>query len=91
MQFSPAVTTVTRKLIPKKIFDTVTLGTPGLMTFMRTSKDWNTGTSYAPVIQYTDTTNGGNTGIANQLDSNRQNTRVSMDFEPKMAYKPVVS
>jgi len=90
MQFSPAVTTVTRKLIPKKIFDTVTLGTPGLMTFMRTSKDWNTGTSYAPVIQYQDTTNGGNTGIANQLDSDRQNTRVSMDFEVKMAYKPVV-
>jgi len=64
MQFSPAVTTITRKAIPKKIFDTVTLGTPGLMTFMRTAKDWNTGTSYAPVIQYQDTTNGGNTGIA---------------------------
>ena len=90
MQFSAAVTTVTRKAIPKKIFDTVTLGTPGLMTFMRTAKDWNTGTSYAPVIQYQDTTNGGNTGIANQLDSDRQNTRVSMDFEVKMAYKPVV-
>lgn len=90
MTFSAAVTTVTRKLIPKKVFDTVTLGTPGLMTFMRTAKDWRTGTSYAPVIQYTDTTNGGNTGIANQLDSDRQNTRVSMDFEVKMAYKPVV-
>jgi hypothetical protein len=90
MQFSPAVTTVTRKLIPKKVYDTVTLGTPGLQTFMRTAKKWTTGTSYAPVIQYTDTTNGGNTGIANQLDSDRQNTRVSMDFEVKMAYKPVV-
>ena len=90
MQFSAAVTTVTRKAIPKKIFDTVTLGTPGLMTFMRTAKAWNSGTSYAPVIQYQDTTNGGNTGIANQLDSDRQNTRVSMDFEVKMAYKPVV-
>jgi len=90
MQFSEAVTTVTRKMIPGKVYDTVTLGTPGLMTFMRTAKDWSTGTSYAPVIQYQDTTNGGNTGIANQLDSDRQNTRVSMDFEVKMAYKPVV-
>lgn len=90
MQFSPAVTTITRTLIPKKIFDTVTLGTPGLMTFMRASKEWTTGTSYAPVIQYQDTTNGGNTGIANQLDSDRQNTRVGMNFEVKMAYKPVV-
>lgn len=90
MQFSAAVTTVTRNLIPKKVFDTVTLGTPGLMTFMRRAKEWTTGTSYSPVIQYQDTTNGGNTGIANQLDSDRQNTRVSMDFEVKMAYKPVV-
>lgn len=90
MQFSPAVTTITRNMIPKKIYDTVTLGTPGLMTFMRTSKEWISGTSYSPVIQYQDTTNGGNTGIANQLDSNRQNTRVSMDFQVHMAYKPVV-
>lgn len=90
MQFSSAVTTVTRSLIPKKIYDTVTLGTPGLMTFMRTAKSWDTGTAYEPVIQYQDTTNGGNTGIANQLDSDRQNTRVSMSFTPKMAYKPVV-
>lgn len=90
MQFSPAVTTVTRTFIPKKVFDTITLGTPGLMTFLRTAKDWSTGLKYEPVIQYQDTTNGGVTGVADELDSDRQNTRVSMSFEPKMAYKPVV-
>lgn len=90
MQFSTAVTTVTRTRIPKRIYDTVTLGTPGLQTFLRTAKEWSTGTAYAPVIKYQDTTNGGNTGIADQLDSDRQNVRTSMSFNPKMAYKPVV-
>jgi len=90
MKFSAAVTTVTRTMILKKVYDTVTLGTPGLMTFMRTAKEWSTGTAYEPVIQYQDTTNGGNTGIADQLDSDRENTRASMSFDVKMAYKPVV-
>lgn len=90
MQFSSAVTTVTRTLIPKRVYDTVTLGSPGLQTFLRTAKEWSTGTKYEPIIKYQDTTNGGNTGIANQLDSNRQNVRTNMSFEVKMAYKPVV-
>lgn len=90
MTFSTAVTTVTRTLIPKRVYDTVTLGSPGLQTFLRTAKEWTTGTKYEPIIKYQDTTNGGNTGIANQLDSNRQNVRVNMSFEIKMAYKPVV-
>lgn len=90
MQFSSAVTTVTRTMIPRRVYDTVTLGSPGLQTFLRTSKEWTTGTKYEPIIKYQDTTNGGNTGIANQLDSNRQNVRTNMSFEVKMAYKPVV-
>lgn len=90
MQFSSAVTTVTRTKIPKRVYDTVTLGTPGLQTFLRTAKEWTSGTKYEPIIKYQDTTNGGNTGIADQLDSNRQNTRVNMSFEVKGAYKPVV-
>lgn len=90
MTFSSAVTTVTRTMIPKRVYDTVTLGSPGLQTFLRTAKEWTTGTKYEPIIKYQDTTNGGNTGIANQLDSNRQNVRVNMSFEVKMAYKPVV-
>jgi hypothetical protein len=90
MQFSTAVTTTVRTLIPKKVYDTVTLGTPGLMTFLRTSKEWKTGYQYQPLIKYQDTTNGGVTGVADQLDSDRQNVRVNMTFNPKMAYKPVV-
>lgn len=90
MQFSSAVTTVTRTMIPKRVYDTVTQGTPGLMTFLRTSKAWETGTKYEPIIKYQDSTNGGNTGIADQLDSNRQNVRTNMSFEVKAAYKPVV-
>jgi len=90
MTFSTAVTTTVRTLIPKKVYDTVTLGTPGLMTFLRTSKEWKTGYQYQPLIKYQDTTNGGVTGVADQLDSDRQNVRVNMTFNPKMAYKPVV-
>lgn len=90
MQFSTAVTTTVRTLIPKKVYDTVTLGTPGLMTFLRTAKEWKTGYQYQPLIKYQDTTNGGVTGVADQLDSDRQNVRVNMTFNPKMAYKPVV-
>lgn len=90
MQFSNAVTTVTRTAIPKRVYDTVTNGTPGLQTFLRTAKAWATGTKYEPVIKYQDTTNGGNTGIADQLDSDRQDVRTNMSFEVKAAYKPVV-
>ena len=90
MQFSSAVTTVTRTVIPKRVYDTVTLGTPGLQTFLRKATSWTTGTKYEPVIKYQDTTNGGNTGIADQLDSDRQNVRTNWSFEVKMAYKPVV-
>ena len=90
MQFSSAVTTVTRTKIPKRVYDTVTLGSPGLQTFLRTAKEWVSGTKYEPVIKYQDSTNGGNTGIAKQLDSNRQNVRTNMSFEIKAAYKPVV-
>ncbi len=90
MQFSSAVTTVTRTAIPKRVYDTVTLGTPGLMSFLRKGTEWTTGTKYEPVIKYQDSTNGGNTGIANQLDSDRQDVRTNMSFEPKQTYKPVV-
>ena len=63
MQFSSAVTTVTRTKIPKRVYDTVTLGSPGLQTFLRTAKEWVSGTKYEPVIKYQDSTNGGNTGL----------------------------
>jgi hypothetical protein len=90
MIFSTAVTTTTREFILKKVYDQVTTGTPGLMTFLQTAKEWKTGTSYKFQIKYTDTTNGGNMGIADRLDTDRQNVRVFAEFNLKAANKPVV-
>ena len=90
MIFNAAVTTTTREFILKKVFDQVTTGTPGLMTFLQKPKEWNSGTSYKFAIKYQDTTNGGNIGIADSLDTDRQNVRVQADFNLKAAYKPVV-
>lgn len=92
MIFNAAVTTTTREYILPKIYDQVTTGTPGLMTFLQkqTLKQWKTGTSYKFGIKYRDTTNGGNMGIADQLDTNRENTRVQAEFNLKAANKPVV-
>lgn len=90
MIFNAAVTTTTREFILKKVFDQVTTGTPGLMTFLQKPKEWKTGTSYKFAIKYQDTTNGGNIGLADKLDTDRQNVRVQADFNLKATYKPVV-
>lgn len=90
MIFNQAVTTTTREYILKKVYDQVTTGTPGLMTFLQKPKEWTTGTSYKFPIKYQDTTNGGNMGIADRLDTDRQNVRVFAEFNLKAANKPVV-
>lgn len=90
MTFSEAVTSVTRSYIVPKSYDTVTKGSPVLMKLLQNAKPWRTGTSYDVIIKYQDSTNGGNTGIADKLDTDRQNVRTTMQFNPKMAYKPVV-
>lgn len=90
MIFNSAVTTTTREFILPKVFDQVTNGTPGLMTFLQRPKEWKTGTSYKFAIKYQDTTNGGNIGIADRLDTDRQNVRVQANFNLKATYKPVV-
>lgn len=90
MTFSEAVTTVTRSYIVPKVYDTISKGSPILMKLLQTAKPWKTGVKYEVIIKYQDTTNGGNTGIADKLDTDRQNTRTKMEFNPKMAYKPIV-
>ncbi len=90
MIFNQAVTTTTREFIIKKVYDQVTTGTPGLMTFLQTPKEWKSGTDYQFPIKYQDTTNGGNMGIADRLDTDRQNVRVRATFNLKAANKPVV-
>lgn len=90
MIFNTAVTTTTREKILPDVYDQVTTGTPGLMTFLQKPKEWKSGTSYQFPIKYQDTTNGGNMGIADKLDTNRQNVRVKTNFNLKAANKPVV-
>ncbi len=90
MIFNTAVTTTTREFILPKVYDQVTTGTPGLMTFLSKPKEWTSGTSYKFAIKYQDTTNGGNMGIADRLDTDRQNVRVQAEFNLKAANKPVV-
>ena len=90
MTFSEAVTSVTRSYIVPKSFDTISKGSPVLMKLLQNAKSWKTGIRYDVIIKYQDTTNGGNTGIADKLDTDRQNVRTTMQFNPKMAYKPIV-
>lgn len=92
MIFNQAVTTTTREFILPKVYDQVTNGTPGLMTFLQKQnmRPWKSGTTYQFPIKYTDTTNGGNMGIADKLDTDRQNVRVRTTFELKASNKPVV-
>jgi hypothetical protein len=90
MVFSEAVTSVTRTYIVPKVYDTISKGSPVLMKLLQNAKPWKSGVSYEVIIKYQDSTNGGNTGIADKLDTDRQNVRTKMTFQPKMAYKPVV-
>lgn len=90
MTFSEAVTSVTRSYIVPKCYDTVSTGSPVLMKLLQNAKPWKTGVSYDVIIKYQDSTNGGNTGVADKLDTDRQNVRTTMSFKPKMAYKPIV-
>lgn len=90
MTFSEAVISVTRSYIVPKAYDTISKGSPVLMKLLQTAKKWRTGIRYDVIIKYQDSTNGGNTGVADRLDTDRQNVRTTMQFNPKMAYKPVV-
>ena len=90
MTFSEAVTSVTREYIVPKVYDTISKGSPTLMKLLQNAKSWKTGYEYDVIIKYQDSTNGGNTGVADKLDTDRQNVRTKMLFQPKMAYKPVV-
>jgi hypothetical protein len=90
MQFSAAVTTVTRNHIVPKVYDTITKGSPALMHFLQNAGEWRSGVKYEVIFQVNDTTNGGNTGVADRLDTDRQDTRVTGTFEPKQSYKPIV-
>lgn len=90
MQFSEQVTSVTRTYIVPEIFSQVSLGSPLLLTLLSEASEWSTGTAYEIPIKYAKSTNGGVTGIADQLDSDRQNNRTRLSFQPRAIYKPIV-
>lgn len=90
MLFSAQVTSVTRTYIVPDLFSEVSLGSPFLLTVLAEAQTWDTGTQYQLIVKYAQSTNGGVTGIADQLDSNRQDNRTLMSFQPRSNYKPVV-
>lgn len=90
MVFNEQVTTTTRSFIVPTVYDTITKGSPLLLMLLQNAKSWKTGIKYEFPIKYQDTTNGGNVGIADKLDTDRQNVRTMLSFEVKMATKPVV-
>jgi hypothetical protein len=90
MTFSENVTTLTREYVVPDLFSQVNLSSPLAVNVMSEGIEWTTGTKYELPIKYALSTNGGLTGIADQLDSNRQDNRTKLSFEPKSYYKPVV-
>lgn len=90
MQFSEAVTSITRTTVVPEAFNTVNVSSPFAYRLLANSKQWMSGTQYLIPIKYQKSTLGGVTGIADRLDSSRQNTRTQMTFNPKSLYKPIV-
>lgn len=90
MQFSEQVTSVTRTYVVPELFSQVNVGSPFLLMTLSEATEWSTGTAYEIPIKYAKSTNGGVTGIADQLDSDRQNNRTRMSFQPRSIYKPIV-
>lgn len=90
MQFSDAVQTVTRELIVPSVTDTILKGNVLLLRILGNAKTWSSGYQYDIPIKYKKSTTGGIVGIGGTLDSDRQDTRIKMTFEPQRIHKPVV-
>ena len=90
MQFSGTVTTITREVIVKKVYDTVLAGNVGLMRFLGNAKPWRSGFRYDIPIKYQKSTTGGIVPVGGTLDTTRQVTRIKLAFEPQRIHKPIV-
>lgn len=90
MEFSETVTTLTREVIVKKVFDTSLSGNVGLYRTLGNAKSWKSGYRYDVPIKYAKSTTGGIVEIGGTLDTTRQNTRTKMQFEPQRIHKPIV-
>lgn len=90
MQFSENVTTFTRTYVVPDSFSQINLGSPLAVMTLAEAQEWTTGTAYEIPIKYALSTNGGVTGIADQLDSDREDNKTKFSFQPRSFYKPVV-
>jgi len=90
MKFSDAVKTVTTETIIPMVSDTILKGNVFLLRTLGNARSWKSGYQYDIPIKYKKSTEGGIVGIGGTLDTNRQETRVKMTFEPQRIHKPVV-
>ena len=90
MQFSENVTTVTRTYVVPDLFSQINVGSPLALMTLAENQEWVSGTAYEIPIKYALSTNGGVTGIADQLDSDREDNKTKFSFQPRSYYKPVV-
>ena len=74
----------------KKVFDTVLEGNVGLLRVLGNAKPWRSGYRYDVPIKYKKSTVGGLVPIGGTLDTDRQETRIKLQFEPQRIHKPVV-
>ncbi len=90
MQFSDTVKTVTRERILPKVYDTILKGNVGLLRLLGNAKTWGSGYRLDPIVKFQKSTSGGLVGLGGTLDTDRANTRVKMQFDPKRRHMPVV-
>lgn len=77
-------------MIIKKVFDTVLSGNVGLLRVLGNAKPWRSGYRYDVPIKYQKSTVGGLVPVGGTLDTDRQVTRIKLQFEPQRIHKPVV-
>jgi len=90
MDFTDTVKTLTREVIVKKVFDTVLEGNVGVLRTLGNAKPWKSGYRYDIPIKHAKSTVGGIVGLGGTLDTDRQETRIKMQFQPQRIHKPVV-
>src|SRR3990167_6851569 len=90
MNFSETVTSITREVIVKKVFDTVLQGNVGLFRTLGNAKPWKSGYRYDVPIKYSKSTTGGIVPVGGTLDTTRSANRTKMQFEPQRIHKPIV-
>ncbi len=90
MDFSDAVKTVTRETIVPMVSDTILEGNVFTLRTLGNARAWRSGYRYDIPIKYKKSTEGGIVGLGGTLDTDRQETRIKMQFQPQRIHKPVV-